>query len=262
MKPEEVDVKEAEILRKQKLAEERKLKKKAEEERKLKTLRQAQERKQWGFIGRWCPRCRKDELQIMESAYGKDDTQWPAAGLDGSVCISKDCSGIEGGVSLLSNEERRAQLQAKVEDLKHERLRKAQAKDRWKNWKATQQYNRAGAGETDYLRWSTWMPSDDEEDELPPAPPPDTPEFRAMEADIDRRAADKVARRRAADALREEGNAAREEGRPTRAVRLYTRGLEHDKGHRGLLTNRALACLKLDNRPVKVGVMRMLIMLE
>jgi len=35
------------------------------------------------------------------------------------------------------------------------------------------------------VRWDTWMPSDESEEELPPAPPPDTAEFRAMEADME-----------------------------------------------------------------------------
>ncbi len=52
----------------------------------------------------------------MESAHGEDDTKWPSNGLDGTMCISKDCKKIEGGVELVSNEERRAQLQSKVHD--------------------------------------------------------------------------------------------------------------------------------------------------
>ncbi len=94
----------------------------------------------------------------MESAYGEDDSTWPSAGLDGDLCISRDCRDIDGGVTLLSNEERRAQLQGKVisapsasacsrmanlprchcelgfpqvEDLKKDRLRKAEARDRF-----------------------------------------------------------------------------------------------------------------------------------
>ena len=50
----------------------------------------------------------------MESAFGQDDSKWPTAGLDGGLCLSKDCKDIDGGVALLSNEERRAQLQSKV----------------------------------------------------------------------------------------------------------------------------------------------------
>jgi hypothetical protein len=50
----------------------------------------------------------------MESAYGEDDSTWPSAGLDGALCISRDCRDIDGGVTLLSNEERRVQLQGKV----------------------------------------------------------------------------------------------------------------------------------------------------
>ena len=48
----EVDKKEAELLEKQRLTEERKALKKAAEEKRFKKLKTAQERKQWGFIGR------------------------------------------------------------------------------------------------------------------------------------------------------------------------------------------------------------------
>ncbi len=48
----EVDKKEVELLEKQRLAEERKALKKALEEKRFKKLKTAQERKQWGFIGR------------------------------------------------------------------------------------------------------------------------------------------------------------------------------------------------------------------
>ena len=57
-----------------------------------------------------------------------------------------------------------------------------QASDRWNRWKSTQNFNRVGAEwEEKYNTWDKWLPSDDEEDELPPAPPPDTPEFKIME---------------------------------------------------------------------------------
>ena len=47
-----MDKKEIELLEKQRLAEERKALKKAAEEKRFKKLKAAQERKQWGFIGR------------------------------------------------------------------------------------------------------------------------------------------------------------------------------------------------------------------
>ena len=51
---EDVDKKEVELLEKQRRAEERKASKKAAEEKRFKKLKTAQERKQWGFIGRCC----------------------------------------------------------------------------------------------------------------------------------------------------------------------------------------------------------------
>lgn len=62
------------------------------------------------------------------------------------------------------------------------RVHLIQARDRWNRWKSTQNFNRVGAEwEEKYNTWDKWLPSDDEEDELPPAPPPDTPEFKIME---------------------------------------------------------------------------------
>jgi hypothetical protein len=83
-----------------------------------------------------------------------------------------------------------------VEQLKKDRLEKAMAKDRWKRWQSTQKYKRAGAWDQDYQRWDKYIDSDEEEDELPPVPPPETAEFKAMEADINERAADKEKRRK------------------------------------------------------------------
>ena len=83
-----------------------------------------------------------------------------------------------------------------MEQLKKDRLEKAMAKDRWKRWQSTQKYKRAGAWDQDYQRWDKYIDSDEEEDELPPVPPPETAEFKAMEADINERAADKEKRRK------------------------------------------------------------------
>ena len=106
--PHEVDKKEEEIKRKQKEAEERKVKKKELQERQLRKMERDKERKKWGFIGRWCPRCRKDEAQIFEQVYGKDDCMWPENGPD--YCISQECSALDVQVSLLTQEERREQV--------------------------------------------------------------------------------------------------------------------------------------------------------
>ena len=249
--PKDVDKKEEELKRKQKEAEERKRRKKERQEQQLRQLQREQERKKWGFVGRWCPRCKKDECQIFEQNYGKDDSKWPASGPEN--CTSRECSVLEVPVKLLTQEERRVQLQARVEDMKQERLRKALARDRWNRWKSTQRFNRAGAEwEEKYDQWDKWLPSDDEEDELPPAPPPDTAEFKMMEKDMDDRARDKATRQLEAEKLRKEGNAYFEQGKFRNAFAQYTKGLELDKSSRALLTNRALCCLKINNRKVSV----------
>jgi len=249
--PHECDKKEEELKRKQKEADEKKVKKKEAQERQLRKMQRDNERKKWGFIGRWCPRCRKDEAQIFEQVYGKDDRQWPEKGPD--HCTSQECSALDVSVALLTQEERRAQLQARVEDMKKERLAKAMARDRWNRWKSTQQFNRVGAEwEEKYDAWDKWLPSDDEEDELPPAPPPDDPQFKMMEKDMDDRAKDKAKRRKEGEACKKKGNAFMEEGKFRNAFAQYTKGLEQDKSSRALLTNRALCCLKLNNKKVKI----------
>lgn len=89
----------------------------------------------------------------MEEVHGKDDTKWPMLEFD--KCITHSCREVNDGegVLLLSNEERRKQLEGKVELLKQDRLQRAQAKDRWQRWQSTQKYKRAGAAETDYQRY-------------------------------------------------------------------------------------------------------------
>jgi len=109
---ESVDRKEQEIRRKQQETEEKK-KKKLEEQRKLaKRMERNQERKKWGFAGRWCPRCRRDEYKILEDVYGPDESNWPEE--IPPTCFSTQCKDVEPPVRLLSPEERRQELQHKV----------------------------------------------------------------------------------------------------------------------------------------------------
>eukprot|EP00285_Hemiselmis_virescens_P012925 CAMPEP_0173406638 /NCGR_PEP_ID=MMETSP1356-20130122/65088_1 /TAXON_ID=77927 ORGANISM="Hemiselmis virescens, Strain PCC157" /NCGR_SAMPLE_ID=MMETSP1356 /ASSEMBLY_ACC=CAM_ASM_000847 /LENGTH=360 /DNA_ID=CAMNT_0014367663 /DNA_START=135 /DNA_END=1214 /DNA_ORIENTATION=+ len=248
----EVDRKEAQMAAKKKRAEERKVQQKLDMERKQRHARRETERKKWGFVGKWCPRCRKDEVQLMEEVHGKDDTKWPEGQFD--RCIAPACRTINDGegVALLANEDRRKQLEAKVEVLKKDRLEKAMAKDRWQRWKSTQSYKRAGAWDDDYMRWDKWVGSDDEEDELPAVPPPETAEFAAMEQDINQRAADKEKRRTESNRLKAKGNEEMSEGNFSKAFKYYTKGLEDDRGNRALLTNRALCAIKLGLKKVTV----------
>jgi hypothetical protein len=91
----EVDKKEAAIKeKKRRLEEQKRLKHEAEERKKRDNARKA-ERSKWGFVGNWCPRCRKDEVEMMEDVHGKDDTKWPNGKLE--KCIMPACSRINDG---------------------------------------------------------------------------------------------------------------------------------------------------------------------
>lgn len=69
---------------------------------------------------------------------------------------------------------------------------------------------------------------------------------------MDDRAKDKAKRRREAEAFKKKGNAFLEEGKLRSAFAQYTKGLEQDKSSRALLLNRALCCLKLNNKSVMI----------
>lgn len=91
----EVDRKEEAIkAKKKRLVEQKRVRLEAEERKRRHALRQ-QERKKWGFVGKWCPKCRKDEVEMMEDVHGKDDTKWPNGQLD--KCITPTCARINDG---------------------------------------------------------------------------------------------------------------------------------------------------------------------
>ncbi len=71
---------------------------------------------------------------------------------------------------------------------------------------------------------------------------------RAMETDINERAADKAKRRQKSDGLKNEGNKLFTEGEYKKAFKKYTQALEHDKSNKSVLTNRALCAIKLKNK--------------
>lgn len=83
-----------------------------------------------------------------------------------------------------ANEQKQERLIQKVEELKANRWRKLKARERY----TAHLHEGEGAlrFETDYAKWDMWCPSDDEDD-LFNSIPPNTPQFRAMEKDIDQR---------------------------------------------------------------------------
>ena len=106
---------------------------------------------------------------------------------DGTGATRADCS--KTNTSRLTARDTDKQDDAKQKDL----LRKvAELKaNRERKFKARQQYEQylqraSQAAGTDYAKWDLWCPSD-EEDDLFNSIAPNTPEFRAMEADINNR---------------------------------------------------------------------------
>jgi len=79
---------------------------------------------------------------------------------------------------------RQAELQKKVEELKANRQRKIKARQLFQQY--MQQNKEQQQHSTDYAKWDLWCPSD-EEDDMFNCMTPNTPEFRAMEKDIDDR---------------------------------------------------------------------------
>lgn len=81
-------------------------------------------------------------------------------------------------------DQKQERLVQKVEELKANRWRKIKARERY----TAHLHEGDGAlrFETDYAKWDMWCPSDDEDD-LFNSIPPNTPQFRAMEKDIDQR---------------------------------------------------------------------------
>ena len=203
------------------LREEKQIKAAEAAERQKVERERTEHRKKWGFWGKWCNYCRSEAAEDLERC---------------AKC----------NAPLQTAEERKENLMAKVQQYQQERANRAAGRERWKLWQETRSFKRAGAAEwqENYQRWDVFENSSDEEDQLPDAPPPDTPEFRAMEKDMDERAARKAEKRRIAEQLKEKGNAALARGDIREAIKFYTEGLENSKDYKPLYTNRALAYMK------------------
>lgn len=78
--------------------------------------------------------------------------------------------------------QRREELMGKVRELQENRARKEAARKRYEEYVEVH----GAQHTTDYVKWDMWCPSD-EEDAMFDSCRPDTPEFRAIEKDIDDR---------------------------------------------------------------------------
>ena len=86
----------------------------------------------------------------------------------------------------------------------------------------------------------------DEEEEKPPIVPENDPAFQAMAKDFDDRAFRRRRDKKIAEEYKDKGNEALKRGLYKSAKHHYSKGLETKKDLLPLYTNRALACLKLE----------------
>ncbi|GFR41120.1 hypothetical protein Agub_g1764 [Astrephomene gubernaculifera] len=137
--------------------------------------------------------------------------------------------------------ERREQAMAKVKELMANRERKLRARARYEEYVQSQERTQFG---TDYTKWDIWCP-EDEEDDLINSIGPNTPQFKAMEKDIDERHRQMVERRQLAERCRVRGNAAYQARQYSEALRCYQEGLESERTNMALHANAAMAALKM-----------------
>ena len=86
----------------------------------------------------------------------------------------------------------------------------------------------------------------DEEEDKPPIVPENDPQFKAMEKDFEDRAQRRRRDKKLANELKDKGNDALKRGLYKSAKHNYSQALEAKKDMLCLYTNRALACLKLE----------------
>lgn len=155
------------------------------------------------------------------------------------------------------------QVQRKVEELKEAFLQRERARERFQRYTEARAERdlRRGLGDTadaaaaaaakkmptDYRKWELFTPSvsDDEDEEILRGYRPNTPEVKAMEADIEERHRRQRERRQTAERQRSAGNHAFARRQYSEALRCYLLGLEADKHNMVLHCNAALVSIKL-----------------
>mmetsp|Transcript_29312 Transcript_29312/g.75541 ORF Transcript_29312/g.75541 Transcript_29312/m.75541 type:complete len:1005 (-) Transcript_29312:36-3050(-) len=235
LKSEGVDSKKAKELEEEALAKAAEVERRKEEKAKKEEERRRQEeierkRKKLGFVGKFCFRCKKER--------GVEENKC-------SVC----------GGPLMSEEERKKDLDAKVSVMKTE-VQARQAKlEKWRKWREEdpEGFQRAAgrladgsSGKKTQEYWNNFIDEEEEQEfweSLPVTDP--TPEMKAMEKDIEERGRIRREKREKAEALKEKGNGAFKEGKYTTAIEYYTDGIKESRDYKVLYTNRAQCYLKL-----------------
>ena len=133
-------------------------------------------------------------------------------------------------------------LKEKVDQIKSDRAKKESARKKFGKWRERHSKTLV----CDYKGWDIWEPEEDEDDDIyKDCPPPDTPELRAMERDIEERGKRKRGREKLAEKEKENGNRAFKAQQFSEAVRCYSEAIENHKCNRILYNNRALAYNKM-----------------
>ncbi len=174
-------------------------------------------------------RAGKGAGKLYDHFCGRCHLEWKVEMLECSKC----------GQLTVTREERHAELAKKVDALREEKTRRQQRRAAHARLRSAQRA-RKQAG-TNYEAWALWdedSGADDDEDGVPPTP--DTPEFRAMELDFEKRAAARRAREKVSAEWKAKGNVAVKAGRHQEAVEHYSRAIEEVKGNKVLYTNRAV----------------------
>ena len=139
--------------------------------------------------------------------------------------------------------ERQEELLKKVEEIQRNKERKDKLRAAFEAHVKDGESKGTASG-TDYHAWDLWTPSD-EEDDIYNQLTPNSPEFKAMEKDIDERHAKLLRCRQYAERQRELGNKMFKEKQYAKALQIYEDGISAEKANMALNANAAAACLKL-----------------
>ena len=134
----------------------------------------------------------------------------------------------------------------KLEEHKKGVAKKKNRRAKWENWKKTQALFYCKTS-TNYNKWDMFESETDSEKEDEPILPRHDPQFLAMEQDFKDRNQRRRRERGLAEGLKDKGNEALKRGLYKSARQHYTEALEHKKDLLPLYTNRALACIKLED---------------
>jgi tetratricopeptide (TPR) repeat protein len=169
------------------------------------------------------------------------------------------------GRELMTSEARNEQLMAKTNILIEEKNKRIERRNQFNVYKKQKMLDMKVAGGTDYSEWDSWEPDSDDSDLEPIIPQVDVycfglnadvrlcmvllksqgPEFKAMERDIEMRAAKRQERAKKADQLKKQGNTFFDAGDLDNALCKYTEAIETLRDDKAIYTNRALVLFKL-----------------